>query len=147
MKRTSLTGYTIYLKTHENGFTPLCAVSRKQATVSLSSMESETSALAAGCVEGMATLNITSTLFPQNVRRNIIVGCDSSSALMLCRRSGAGRKSRHLEMRLFFLQDIFRRPEWNLIKISTNENTSDVLTKIISSPPEWCFAKLGFIRP
>ena len=74
-----------------------------------------------------------------------MIGTDSQSALMLLKRKGAGRHSRHLDLRISFLQDINARRDFRLYKIGGQDNISDLFTKIHTKPEPWIIRKLGFV--
>ena len=74
----------------------------------------------------------------------LAIGTDSSSALALIKRDGASRRSRHLDLRTFFLQDLARKKVITPFKTPGVENVSDIYTKVLSTPPPWLLKSLGF---
>ena len=112
-------------------------------------MESELPALVVATVEGLGYRNCIRTLFPETDFENdpktiFALGTDSSSALALIKRDGASRKSRHLDLRTFFLQDLVRRRVVSPFKLPGVANISDIYTKILPNPPQWLLRSLGF---
>ena len=86
-----------------------------QATVSLSSAESEAKVMAKGCIEALYVKHL---LKNQTARPfKIAVWIDSSSAKVIMQRLGPGRRAKHLEVQTLVGQG------------STLENCADVLTK------------------
>ena len=144
MCRRSLSGGIIYIKISPTHFVLLSCICKKQSAVSLSSMEAETAALVLNSVEGLGIYNLAHMLFPQNDRQ-IIISTDISSALMLAQRKGAGRRSRHLDVRLFYIQQLNNDPKVKYTRVPGDQNISDLFTKIHSHPPNWMMLKLGFI--
>ena len=61
----------------------------------------------------------------------MIVATDSKAAIDIVRKKGASRRVRHVELRAFFLQDVFRRDNANLVKIGTEANVADMMTKVL----------------
>ena len=59
-----------------------------------------------------------------------ILCCDSSAALGMLKRKGSTRKTRHIELKVFFLQQWSARPEVRLVQVETSEMLADCLTKI-----------------
>ena len=132
MGRKSISGAAIFLRVSasECGWIPITTFARKQSTISLSSMESELTALVVATVEGLGYRNCIRTLFPDTDFENdpktiFALGTDSSSALALIKRDGASRKSRHLDLRTFFLQDLVRRRAVAPFKLPGAENIGD----------------------
>ena len=60
--------------------------------------------------------------------------CDSSAALGMIKRKGSTRKTRHIELKAFFLEQWNARPEVRLVQVETSEMLADCLTKIQSTP-------------
>ena len=105
--------------------------SKRQAVVALSSAESELAALVLSTTEALGLRQLAHPILcaGSNSSPELIVASDSSAAISIVKRRGASRRVRHVEMRAFFLQDIFRRDESRLVKIGTASNVADMLTK------------------
>ena len=54
-----------------------------------------------------------------------ILCCDSSAALDMIQRKGSTRKTRHIELKAFFLQQWSARPEVRLVQVVTSEMLAD----------------------
>ena len=98
-----------------------------QATVSLSSAESEVKAITQGCVEALYVKHLqenqTARLF------KIKVWTDSSSAKAIMERLGTGRRAKHLEVETLWVQKLEKIGLIPLNKLDTRANVADVLTK------------------
>ena len=55
---------------------------------------------------------------------------DSSAAIAIVRKRGAGRRTRHVHLRVFNLQDLVRLGWVAVHKIATAEQRADMLTKV-----------------
>ena len=60
--------------------------------------------------------------------------CNSSAALDMIKRKGSTRKTRHIELKAFFLQLWSARPEVRLVQVWTSEVLAECLIKIVSTP-------------
>ena len=100
-----------------------------QSTVALSSAEAEYYALTKGAAYTMGTRS-----FFRDLRRELRITTlftDSSSGLAFSSRRGLGRM-RHIETRYLWLQDAVAQKLLKVVKVHTDENIADVLTKPIS---------------
>ena len=57
---------------------------------------------------------------------------DSSSAKSLVSRSGPGRKTRHIQMKPFYLQGFILDGQVKVFKVRAEGNTADILTTYLS---------------
>ena len=60
--------------------------------------------------------------------------CDSSAALGMIKRQGSTRKTRHIELKTFFLQQWSGRPDVGLVQVEMGKILADCSTKIQSTP-------------
>ena len=98
-----------------------------QATVSLSSAESEAKAITKGCVEAFYVKHL---LEHQTARPfKIEVWTDSSSAKAIVQRLEPGRRANHLEVQTMWVQQLNKIGLISLNKLNTLENVADLLTK------------------
>ena len=118
--RRSTTGYTIQLQ----GFL-VCASSRTQAVIALSSAEAELMALSSALQDGLFCKRLLSEL---GDAVKITLHSDSTAALALTRRRGVGRV-KHLDIRWLWCQDIYRSGQLALCHVPSKTNLADVLTK------------------
>ena len=80
-----------------------------------------------------------------NLATQQILCCDCSAALGMIQRKGSTRKTRHIELKAFSLQQWNARPEVRLTKVGTSEMFGDCLTKTPSKPNSHHLSKLGSV--
>ena len=98
-----------------------------QATVSLSSGESEAKAITKGCIE---SLYVKHLLEHQTARPfKIQDWTDSSCAKAIMQRLGPGRRAKHLEVQKMWVQQLNRISFISLNKLNTLANVTGLLTK------------------
>ena len=98
-----------------------------QATVSLSSAESEAKAITNGCIEALYVKHL---LEHQTARTfKIEVWTDSSSAKVIIQRLGPGRRAKHLEVQTMWVQQLNKLGLISMNKLGTLENVADMMTK------------------
>ena len=101
-----------------------------QATVSLSSTESEAKTITKGCVEALCVKHL---LEHQTARPfKIKIWTDSRSAKAIMERLGPGRRAKHLEAQTLRMQQLENIDFISLNKLDTLQNVADVLTKHVS---------------
>ena len=102
--------------------------SRTQATVALSSGEAELYAIGQGTSEALFLKSlILEAEFAKKV--NMIVYTDSTAGRSIATRFGAGKKTKHVELRYLYMQDLVQSGVLVVRKVSTHLNPADVLTK------------------
>ena len=62
-----------------------------------------------------------------------ILCCDSSAALGMIKRKGTTRRTRHIELKAFFLQQWSARPEVRLVLVGTSKMLADLSSTGIQS--------------
>ena len=97
-----------------------------QATVSLSSAESEAKAITKGCIEALYVKHL---LENQTARTFKIEVWTDSSAKAIIERLGPGRRAKHLEVQTVWVQQLNKLGLISLNKLGTLENVADLLTK------------------
>ena len=131
--RRSNCGIAVWAKCSvENTWYPVYAPSKKQYMVCLSSGESELMALVGGVCEGIATKDQWSKMC--NCSPGTIVVCtDSSAALGFVKRKGAGRHTRHVDTKVYFMQAWAMEPGQRILKVrGDSQQVADCLTKIMT---------------
>ena len=58
--------------------------------------------------------------------------CDSAGAISAQSRLGLGKLMKHVQLRQLFLQELVRLKRISLVKIHTNDNVADMLTKYLA---------------
>ena len=125
--RRSTTGFLITLLG-----TTINYGSRTQATIALSSAEAELYAINTGATEALHIRSLLIELLSIN-KINIKIHTDSSSGKSMATRIGSSRKAKHIELKHLFIQQLISHDYVRLIKIHTNDNPADILTKYVST--------------
>lgn len=105
--------------------------SRTQATVALSSAESEFYAIGTATTEALFLKNFLQEILG-NRKINIKVGTDSSSGKSMATRIGVSRRAKHIDLRFMFIQQLVHAGAVTLLKIPTALNIADILTKYVT---------------
>ena len=106
--------------------------SRTQATIALSSAEAELYAINTGATEALHFQNLLTDLLNTN-KANIKIHTDSSSGKRIATRIGTGKKTKHVELKHLFIQQLVALNHLRIIKIHTNDNPADIFTKYVSA--------------
>ena len=124
--RKSTTGFVIYILG-----TPVSFGSRTQATIALSSAESELYAICTGTSEG---LHLKMFLQESGLasKVSIRIHTDSTAGKSIATRQGTSKKAKHIDIRFLYTQQLTKDGIISIHKISTTRNTADILTKYIS---------------
>ena len=93
--------------------------SRTQATIALSSAESELYAICTGVNEGLHL-------------RNFLLETNICSKLNLRIRQGTSKRAKHIDLKFLYTQDLIKHDIIRILKINTLHNSSDLFTKYIS---------------
>jgi hypothetical protein len=105
--------------------------SRKQKFVALNTAEAEYIAACDACTEAVWLRKLVSGLFDQVLDLTVIY-CDNQSCVKLSENPMFHDRSKHIEIKYYFLRDKVQREEVILQYISTDEQTLDILTKPLS---------------
>ena len=109
----------------------ISAHSRTQATIALSSGEAELYAIGSGAAEALFIKSlILETLVAPKV--NIILFTDSTAGKSMAVRFGASRKTKHVQLRFLFVQELVSSGTLVIKKIPGTLNPSDILTKYVA---------------
>ena len=105
--------------------------SRTQGTVALSSGEAELYAIGQGTSETLFVKNLL--MEAKLVKKiNITIHTDSTAGKSMATRFGASKKTKHVELRFLYMQDLVARGIIKLKKVGTKSNCTDPLTKNLS---------------
>ena len=104
--------------------------SHTQKTVALSSGEAELTAMVKTSCEA---LGVQSMMKDWGRDMSITVYADSSAALGVARRRGAG-KLRHVRIGMLWIQELRAEEELDFTKVAGKENPADLLTKFNPAP-------------
>eukprot|EP00971_Amphidinium_carterae_P343997 6484085-Amphidinium_carterae.6 len=98
--------------------TPLLHISRTQCTIALSSTEAELYAIEAQhikqVIEKMATPNISPHV-------TMSINTDSSAGKAVASRLGLNKKTKHIQLRYMYMQDIIQRGEVTITRIPATD--------------------------
>jgi hypothetical protein len=99
--------------------------SSTQASVALSVGEAEFYAGVKGGAEGIGMCNLLRDL---GVEAKVMLWTDSNTAKAMTNRTGMG-KTRHIDIRFYWIQDVVKRGVVRIMKIDGDKNPADILTK------------------
>ena len=139
--RKSTSGSTVQLLG-----SPIVHTSRTQATVALSSGEAELYAIGQGINEALYVKSIIlEAEFARKVR--ITVHTDSTAGKSIASRFGTGKRTKHIELRYLYMQNLIDAGMLRVCKIGTKDNCADLLTKYVSTETlQSLLNRLGLIR-
>ena len=103
--------------------------STTQSVIALSSGEAEYYGMVKGASVG---LGIQSVLRDFEINVKLTLKSDASAAIAIASRRGLGNV-RHIEVCQLWLQEKVRSGEVKVVKVGTDENVADSLTKYVSS--------------
>ena len=105
--------------------------SRTQATVAPSSAESETYAIGTGTSE---TLYLEQLLTETGMFTTVhmYTHTDSTGATGIIQRTGLSSKTKHMQLRYLWLQELYTTRKLKLKKVGTLDNLGDTLTKHVT---------------
>ena len=120
-------------------------VSTVQNVIGLSGAESEYYALTKG---GCSGLGLQSLFADWNLKLQLSLHADSSSAKAITSRRGTGKSTRHIQTRTLWLQERVAAKHLRLVKVASESNLADMLTKAFgrSEIQEFC-ADIGQTEP
>jgi len=106
--------------------------SKKQDTVALSSSEAEYMAATSSACQATWLRKILAN-FGQNQIGATDIHCDNKSAIAMSRNPAFHSRTKHIDIRYHFIQDLIMKGEIQLKYIGTNQQVADTMTK--SLPP------------
>ena len=114
----------------------LSSTSRTQASVSHSSAEAELYAMTQASVDSLAIKHFIKELKSAILSREvkITLRTDSSAGKTMASRLGISKRSKHIELKHLWIQDILSEGIMSLEKVGTHHNPSDILTKFVQAP-------------
>ena len=106
--------------------------SRTQGTIALSSGEAELYAIGHGTSEALYIRNlITEAKLAKSININIHTDCMAGRSMAT--RFGTSKKTKHVALRLLYVQELVGKGLIKLRKIRTKDNCADVLTKYLGT--------------
>lgn len=106
--------------------------SRKQTSVALSSTEAEFISLAEGCQELIWTKRLLEEMTDE-MMKSITVFEDNQSCIKLVEGDRIERRSKHIDVRYFFVRDLQQKHVIKLKYCPTETMIADILTKPLQS--------------
>ena len=97
-----------------------------QNVIGLSGAESEHNALTKG---GCSGLGLQSLFANRNLKLQLSLHTESSSAKALTSRRGAGKSTRHIQTRMLLLQERVAAKHLRVVKVATGSNPADIQTQ------------------
>ncbi|PNX69499.1 retrovirus-related Pol polyprotein from transposon TNT 1-94 [Trifolium pratense] len=138
-RRRSTTGYVFQI----HGV-PVSWRSMLQSTVALSTTEAEYMAVAEGVKEALWLRGLLDDLGMK--QECVKLSCDSQSALHLAKNQVHHARTKHIDVRYHFVRDVVEEGNISLTKVHTDENSADMLTKVVSgSKFQHCLNLLNII--
>ncbi|KAH9764272.1 hypothetical protein KPL70_001465 [Citrus sinensis] len=102
-----------------------------QSVVALSTTEAEYIALTEAVNEAIWLRGLVFELgFKQEV---VVVGCDSLSAIQLSKNPKYHERTKHIDVRMHFIRDEISKGVMNVVKVPSEVNPADLLTKPLPS--------------
>nr|KYP72642.1 Retrovirus-related Pol polyprotein from transposon TNT 1-94 [Cajanus cajan] len=98
-----------------------------QSVVSLSTTEAEYIALTEGAKEGSWLKGLIGDLGINQSR--VTINCDSQSAIHLANHHTYHERTKHIDIRYHFIRDMIETRKIQVLKIATEDNPADMLTK------------------
>ncbi|KAL0411651.1 UNVERIFIED_CONTAM: Retrovirus-related Pol polyprotein from transposon TNT 1-94 [Sesamum latifolium] len=125
-KWRSTTGYVFTLAK-----APVNWRSTLQSTVALSTTEAEYMAITEAVKEAIWLQGLLGELGID--QKHVTVHCDSQSAIQLAKNQVYNARTKHIDVRYHFVQEILEEGGVKIQKIRTTENPADMLTKVVTA--------------
>ena len=125
--RRSTTGFAI--KVSDN---LIHSASRTQGSVALSSAEAELYALCSAVMEALFLRNLMTETSLGHSTITVRLLTDSTSAKSIVSRMGPGKRSKHIDLKFLFLQELILDGQVIIQKIPTADNQADLMTKYLT---------------
>ena len=100
-----------------------------QHVVALSTTEAEFTAATEAAKEAIWLKGLITELDLK--QESVPIFCDSSSALHLCKNPAHHEKIKHIDIKLHFIRNEVSKGVIKMVKIHTDDNPSDILTKVV----------------
>jgi hypothetical protein len=136
-KRKSTTGYVFIIAGGAVSW-----VSKLQTVVALSTTEAEYMAATQACKEAIWMKKLMEELgYKQD---NILLYCDSQSALHIARNPAFHSRTKHIDVQYHFVREVVEDGSVDFQKVHTKENPADALTKPVNTDKYiWCRSSYG----
>lgn len=139
--RRSYTGFVFMI-----GSNAISWESRKQSSVATSTTEAEYVAMAHGAKEGIYLNNLLNELMPNSNNLPIVMFNDNQSAQMIANNKICHNKTKHIDIKYYFLREVVLDGKISLHYLSTDKMIADIFTKALAGPKHTYFVnKIGLI--
>ena len=110
----------------------MVSTARTQGTLTLSSGEAELCAIGQGVSEA---LFLRSMLLEAKLAKkiNVIAHTDSTAGKSMATRFGTGKKTKHVELRFLYVQNLVQMGLLRMAKIDGTRNPADLMTKYVAT--------------
>ena len=138
--RKSVSGYVFTL-----GIGPISWRSKLQSIVALSTTEAELMSIVEATKEGLYLLQLLDDL--SMAQQTMELFSDSQSAIHLVKNQAYSSRTKHIDVRGFFLMLEEERSKIKLLKVGTSDNPSDMMTKSLPKDKFEHFSNLISLLP
>ena len=81
------------------------------------------------------------------MQQRYVVLCDNESAIHLAKNSMFHKRKKHIDVRYHWIKDTIEDKMFELDKVHTNDNGSDMLTKVLASEKlKICYSIAGMVN-
>lgn len=116
---------------------------KKQQSVALSSTEAEYMAMSSASKEAVYLKKLLQDLgYPELVEKPIKMHGDNLSAIQLIKNPVYHSRSKHIDIRVHYVREVFQNNIIELQYCSTNEMVADILTKVLTKQKHQKLSKL-----
>lgn len=125
--RKSTEGYVFFL-----GGGAVSWRSKKQPVIATSSCEAEYISAFSAAKEAIWLSNLIAIFLHHREIDPITIRLDNQGAIAMAKRTTVNSRTKHIDIRYHFLQDVVQREQITLLYIPSEEQTADALTKPLS---------------
>jgi hypothetical protein len=108
--------------------------SRKQRVVALSSTEAELIAVTEASKEGLWSRRFIAEIADTTLPPTVLY-CDNQSALALCEDTGFHTRTKHIDVRYYFIRETIEHGLFSVVHCPTGEMIADIGTKSLTRTP------------
>ena len=112
---------------------PIVWRTKKQTTVSLSTMEAEYVAIV-DAVKIMLGIFETLMELELKVKLPMQLYCDNQATIAQATNEASTERNKHMDLRLKFIQELVREKKIQISYVSTKEQAADIFTKALAKP-------------
>jgi len=121
--------------------------SRRQHSIATSTMEAEYMAMSEACQEAIYLRRMVEFLFSQCSVSPTLILCDNQGAICLSKNATSHRRSKHIDIRFHFNRQVQREGKVRFVKVASERNAADSLTKSLSASKVSVFRRqLGLVK-